>query len=123
MTTAVRVRTKEQSKRSRFTKKGNSMPSQISPAYLTPVAFSVTAKQWISGSLPYVSECLHDLAPQNAPHMFSGSHTSRHGKIRPEWTEDNAAAEDDDGDNIVVQGAKLEKQYSEKTAAAVNHTT
>lgn len=45
---------------------------------------------------------------------------SRHGKNCPELTEDNAAAEDDDGDDTVIQGVKLEKRYSAKTAAAVN---
>lgn len=44
----------------------------------------------------------------------------RRGKNRPEWTEDNAAAEDDDGEDAVVQDVKLEKRYSAKTAATIN---
>jgi len=44
----------------------------------------------------------------------------RRGKSRPEWTEDNAAAEDDDRENAVVQEVKLEKRYSANTAATIN---
>jgi len=52
--------------------------------------------------------------------MFSGFGRSRRGKNRPEWTEDNAAAEDDDGECAIIQDVKLEKRYSAKTAATIN---
>ena len=44
----------------------------------------------------------------------------RRNKNRREWTEDNAAAEDDDGEEAVMQDVKLEKRYSVKTAATIN---
>lgn len=44
----------------------------------------------------------------------------RRGKNRPEWTEDNAAAEDDDREDAVVQDVELEKRYSAKTATTIN---
>ena len=44
----------------------------------------------------------------------------RRSKNRREWTEDNAAAEDDDGEEAVVQDVKLEKRYSANTAATIN---
>jgi ATP-dependent RNA helicase DHX29 len=44
----------------------------------------------------------------------------RRNKNRREWTEDNAAAEDDDGEEAVMQDVKLEKRYSAKTAATIN---
>ncbi|KAF9654251.1 P-loop containing nucleoside triphosphate hydrolase protein [Thelephora ganbajun] len=62
-----------------------------------------TTKWWISESSPYAS--------------YDRFHR---GKNRPEWTEDNAAAEDDDGEDAVVQDVKLEKRYSAKTAATIN---
>ena len=52
--------------------------------------------------------------------MFLGFGRFRRGKNRPEWTEDNAAAEDDDREDAVVQDVKLEKRYSEGTAATIN---
>lgn len=51
---------------------------------------------------------------------FLGHGGSRRNKNRPEWTEDNAAAEDDDGEDAAVQDVKLEKRYSAKTAATIN---
>jgi ATP-dependent RNA helicase DHX29 len=44
----------------------------------------------------------------------------RRSKSRREWTEDNATAEDDDGEETVMQDVKLEKRYSAETAATIN---
>jgi hypothetical protein len=51
---------------------------------------------------------------------FLGYGNFRRGKNRPDWTEDNATPEDEDGEDTVVQDVKLEKRYSPKTAATIN---
>ena len=84
-------------------------------------ALEVT-RWWISESSPYASEGLRNLPGRTLSHRtpFSGSGMFRRGKNRPEWTEDNAAAEDDDREDAIVQDIKLEKRYSAKTASTIN---
>jgi ATP-dependent RNA helicase DHX29 len=81
-----------------------------------------TTKWWISESSPYAVKGLFILPRKTfvTLNRVSGSGGFRRGKNRPEWTEDNAAAEDDDGEDAVVQDVKLEKRYSAKTAATIN---
>ena len=79
-----------------------------------------TTKWWIQESSPYAIKGLYHLLWEtlvtlNRVFRFGGSPPRR-----PEWTEDNAAVEGDDGEEAVVQDVKLEKRYSTKTAATIN---
>lgn len=81
-----------------------------------------STKWWISESSPYAVKGLYDLPGETSSILiaFSGSNSFRRGKNRPEWTEDDAAAEDDDREDAVVQDVKLEKRYSAETATTIN---
>ena len=81
-----------------------------------------TTRWWISESSPYANKGLPNLSLKSflILNPVSGSGTFRRGKNRSEWTEDNAAAEDDDREDAVVQEVKLEKRYSVNTATTIN---
>ena len=68
-----------------------------------------------------VRVCTSPRANRSSYHgTFLGHGGPHRNKNRPEWTEDNAAAEDDDGEDAALQDLKLEKRYSAKTAATIN---